>query len=230
VASADIATLGVLELDAHFVRLRDMLISTDKTLRTGHTANTATRFVVPNKSTRDSGWNRRDRGTHRSEIPFQEDTEAAEAYELLQRIKIVVSRLNAALHARAAERPVQLRLGKTFGPHHKLGNEKLDGDVVYETVKRLARQATADAAVARVATKTRLRRGAQGQARRGEGRDRGGSGRRRIRAQSTTVIEEYDTKPQLVTTATNQWQIHRLEDNMHKISQRLPLEKKRSAH
>jgi len=32
---ADIATLGVLELDAHFVRLRDMLISTDKTLRTG---------------------------------------------------------------------------------------------------------------------------------------------------------------------------------------------------
>jgi len=198
--SADIATLGMFELDAHSARLRDMMISTDKTLRPGPHCKYCHAFLScpEQKALAIQAGTGEIAVRVESMIPFQDDSEAAEAYELLQRIKIVVSRLNAALHARAAERPIQLRSGKLFGPHHKLGNEKLDGDVVYETVKRLHDQTTADAAVARVATKKRLDAALKGK--RGAAkavieavRAAGGAERK-----TTTTIEEYDSKLQLV--------------------------------
>jgi len=55
--------------------------------------------------------------------------------------------------------------------------------VVYETVKRLHDQATADAAVARVATKTRLDAALKGKRGAAKAVIEAVSGRRRIRAQ-----------------------------------------------
>lgn len=90
-------------------------------------------------------------------VSLDYDDEAAAAYELLGRIKTLVARISAAVYARAAERPIPLPSGKTFGPVTKQGNEKLDGDTVYEIVKARHGQAIADAAVVRAASKARLK-------------------------------------------------------------------------
>lgn len=92
-----------------------------------------------------------------SRIPFESDEDAADAFDLLQRIKMLTTRMSAALYARAAERPIPLRSGKMFGPVEKLGSEKLDGDIVYAVVKEKHGQGVADAAVVRSATKKRLK-------------------------------------------------------------------------
>ena len=92
-----------------------------------------------------------------SQLPFESDTEAADAFDLLQRIKMLTTRLSAALYARAAERPIPLSDGRVLGAIEKQGNEKLDGDLVYAVVKEQHGQSVADAAVERKATKTKLR-------------------------------------------------------------------------
>lgn len=91
-------------------------------------------------------------------IPISQDDEAAaDMYELWKRIGMLHKRIGAALYARAADLPIPLRNGKVFGKVATLGNEKLDGDIVYEVVKARHGQAIADTAVIRSATKTRLR-------------------------------------------------------------------------
>lgn len=86
-----------------------------------------------------------------------DDDEAADLYGLWKRLGILHKRLGAALFARAGSRPIPLPDGKMFGRIESLGNEKLDGDTVYEVVKARHGQAIADTAVIRSATKTRLR-------------------------------------------------------------------------
>ncbi len=90
-------------------------------------------------------------------IPFNDDDEAAAAMELLAQIKLISTRLQAALYARATERPFMLRSGKMLGPREKESNETLVPDVVYEVVKQLHGQHIADAAVVRSATKKQLK-------------------------------------------------------------------------
>jgi hypothetical protein len=136
-------------------------------------------------------------------IPFVDDAEAADAYELLGRIGLIHQRLRAALYARAAERPIPLHSGKMFGPVAKEGNEKLDADIVYDVVRAKHGQAIADSAVKRVATKTQLKSalgfvGAKSVAAEEREvlklvRERGGSKR-----ETKTVIEEYDAGLRLV--------------------------------
>lgn len=130
---------------------------------------------------------------------FVDDQSAADVYALWKRIGILHKRIGQQLHSYAFGRPIQLSNGMTFGPHHRLGNEKLDGDAVYETVKQLHGQEIADAAVERVATKKRLDTALKGK--RGAAkavleavRAAGGAERK-----LTTTIEEYEAKPALVT-------------------------------
>lgn len=99
----------------------------------------------------DAAWNRVE-----SMLPLHDDKTAADAYEFLARVKLLTKRLSDALYARAGDRPIPLGGGRVFGPHTKYGNEKLDGDKVYEVVKELHGQGVADAAVIRSATKKRL--------------------------------------------------------------------------
>lgn len=127
------------------------------------------------------------------------DNESApDVYELWKRIGILHKRIGQSLYAHAASRPIPLSSGKMFGAVEKLGNEKLDGDMVYETIRRLHGQQLADAAVVRSATKKRLgevlkrRRGAADEVIQVV-RDAGGAERKR-----TTAIEEYDARPRLI--------------------------------
>lgn len=101
-------------------------------------------------------------------IPFRDDATAADMYALWKRLGMLHKRLGAALHARASEAPIPLGDGRMFGPEMAEGNDKLDGDIVYEVVRAKFGQDVADAATERSATKKRLREalgfvGARGQ-------------------------------------------------------------------
>lgn len=89
-------------------------------------------------------------------VPLDVET-ARIAYERLKAAKVLLKRIEAALYAFAAEKPIPLGQRRFFGKHTALGNEKLDGDTVYTTVRAMYGQAAADNAVIRSATKKRLK-------------------------------------------------------------------------
>jgi hypothetical protein len=90
-------------------------------------------------------------------LPLNSDEGAAMAYDFAQRLRMLLKRVDAAIYARAAERPIPLPNGMMLGKVQTLGNERLDGDIVYEVIKARHGQAIADAAVERTATKKRIR-------------------------------------------------------------------------
>lgn len=79
------------------------------------------------------------------------------AYERLGHARNLLKRIEGAIYAIANEQPIPLPSGKWLGKVTTTGNEKLDGDVVYEIVRARHGQHIADTAVVRAATKTRLR-------------------------------------------------------------------------
>ena len=77
---------------------------------------------------------------------------ATHAYQNYLLMKAMMSKVTAAVHAYAAERPIELGDGRVFGSREKLGNEKLDGDCVYGVIRDQLGQEAADLAVKRSAT------------------------------------------------------------------------------
>jgi hypothetical protein len=202
---ADVATLYAMDLDAHAERLRGMMTSSDRTIRVNKHCKYCHAFLFCPEQKRFGEEAAGGALAVRVEamIPFANDDDAADAFELLQRVKMFAARLTAAVYARAAERPIPLRNGKMFGAVAKQGNEKLDGDMVYEVMKELHGQTRADRAVARVATKKQLAMaivGLPGAKAKNElavltaVRERGGATR-----SAGTAIEEYTPGPRLVT-------------------------------
>ncbi len=134
---------------------------------------------------------------------LDDDEEAANAYEFAERVGQLLGQLRAALAMRGKERPIPLRNGKMYGLVPKKGNDKLDGDLLYEIVRAKHGQGIADAAVVRSATKKRLgealafagvaSKAAEERAILKELRDRGG-----IKNEQKEVLDEYDA-PQLAT-------------------------------
>jgi hypothetical protein len=90
-------------------------------------------------------------------IPFRDDEQAADAYELMNRLGMMHKRLKSALIARATEKPFKTRGNMMFGAYLAEGNDKLDGDIVYDTIREMHGQNVADAAVERKATKKRIK-------------------------------------------------------------------------
>ena len=88
------------------------------------------------------------------QLPLDDDAYAANAYAFLARIKILSKRLNDAVYARAAERPIPLPNGKVLGRVEKRGNLTLDADTVYQVMRAQHGQDAADAAVKRTASQT----------------------------------------------------------------------------
>jgi hypothetical protein len=142
-----------------------------------------------------------------SMIPFDDDTEAAEGYALYQQIRIVATRMRAALTARAAERPIPLGNGRFFGRVEKQGDREYDGATVHAVISAtpgLGRD-VADQAVEMVATQTKfeavvkplVKRGKFAETKRavfGEVERLG-----KMERKPTTAIEEYESGPRLVT-------------------------------
>lgn len=154
-----IATLGPLDLDAHAARLRRLHVEVARPSVpvSGPHCKYCPAFLscpVQHALVIDVGdalpleIERR--------IPFDDDQAAAEAFDLLARIKTLQTRIQAALYARAAERPVPLANGMILGARTVEGNDRIDGNVAYEVVRERHGQAVADQAVERHATKKRL--------------------------------------------------------------------------
>lgn len=90
-------------------------------------------------------------------LSLDDDKDAADAYEFARRVRELLKRLDAAVYARASQRPIPLADGRMLGQVSKQGNEKLDGDVVWSVVAERHGRDIADTAVIRTATKTRLK-------------------------------------------------------------------------
>lgn len=80
-------------------------------------------------------------------IPFADDDEAARAWEMRDQLKMMLSRLTAALYARAKERPIPLPDGNVLAYVEKEGKRKIDGDRAYALLKERYGTTVADAAV-----------------------------------------------------------------------------------
>lgn len=85
-------------------------------------------------------------------MPFANDDDAAQAFDLYERLKMLTARVGAALHARASQAPIPRPNGKVWGPREKEGARKIDGDAAYAALKEKYGQAVADAAVTKAAT------------------------------------------------------------------------------
>ena len=207
IGAPDIATIGALDLDGHAERLKTLLVDIaraqvepTKFLAMGKHCRYCQAFLsCPRQHalTLEVGSAQAAMAIE-ARIPFADDADAAAAFDLLGRIKMLTARISAALYARAAERPIPLLNGNVFGPREKQGNEKLDGDVVYAVIRDQHGQGIADAAVVRQATKKRIKEalvfaGSKGEIAKleravlAEVAARGGSSR-----ETKTVIEEYE--------------------------------------
>lgn len=202
----DVATLGPLDLDAHAQRLRKLhgdvaraAADPERYLSTGKHCRYCPAFLsCPRQADlRADVANESIAVRVEAMIPFGDDESAADAFDLLQRIKTLTTRMTAALYARAAERPIPLRDGTVLGERQKQGNESLDGDVTYQVIRERHGQAIADAAVERKASKKQIKEalklaGVAGEVAKleraviDEVRARGGS-----RRETKTVIERY---------------------------------------
>lgn len=162
----DISTATALDLDAHAERLKGLLVDIARAqqeparyLATGPHCRYCPAFLsCPKQHALTLEVSSGD-GVIAIEkrIPFDDDADAARAFDLLGRIKMLTTRMEAALYARAADRPFFLSDGRVFGTYMKEGNEKLDGDIAYNVVRDLHGQGIADAAVERKASKKGIR-------------------------------------------------------------------------
>jgi hypothetical protein len=81
---------------------------------------------------------------------------AGRVYARAKHAQQFLDKIFGAIYGMAKNSPIEYAPGRMLGEQLKRGNEKLDGDVVYEVVKLLHSQEVADAAVKRTATKTAL--------------------------------------------------------------------------
>lgn len=94
-------------------------------------------------------------------LDLANDNDAADAYDFAARIRMMLKHLDAAIYARAAERPIPLNDGRVLGTVTKQGNEKLNGDAVWRVMAEKHGRDIADTAVIRSATKTRIKEALQ---------------------------------------------------------------------
>lgn len=87
-----------------------------------------------------------------SAIPCTDDATASDLFDLAARVRLLLKRIDGALHARAAERPIPRPGGKLWGPIPTLGDRKIDGDIAYAKLRELHGLEVADAAVTRSAS------------------------------------------------------------------------------
>lgn len=203
---ADIATLCVFDLDMHAARLREMMTSVSRELHAGPWCKYCHAFLSCDEQKRLAAEAGGGAMAVRVEamIPFHDDEDAAEAYDLYERVRLVARRMRDALYARAAERPIPLRNGKMFGPHTKLGDREYDGPTVHAVAAEVLGRDVADKVVEMVASQAQFERvvkplvphgkfSATARAVFGKVEQLGKMDRKK-----TTTIEEYEPGPRLV--------------------------------
>lgn len=161
----DVAVLEALDLDAFASEAREAVIAVGRARQARHNGTPLTFAEGPwctycpafHACGAKQSMALQLRGEAALRLDLANDNDAADAYEFAQKVRQLLKRLDGAIYARAAERPIPLANGNVFGPVKSLGNEKLDGDEVWKAVERLHGRGIADTAVIRTATKTRLK-------------------------------------------------------------------------
>ena len=170
VGPLDVATLEAFDLDEAAYQIRQVMLDVAKAqndarnglpvaFSAGRQCRWCPAFHACPKQSELSVLVRTDAMANRIEatMPFRDDETAADAYEMRNRLRILLKRLEGGLFARANEKPIPLGNGKMFGPVDSLGNEKLDGDVVHAVVSAQHGRDIADAAIEKRASKKRLK-------------------------------------------------------------------------
>lgn len=210
---ADVATLSVFDLDIHAARLRDMVSSQDRTLNVGPWCKYCHAFVAVDGQILCPEQRALAKQAEGGElavrieamIPFERDEDARAAFEMRDRIALLLKRVDAALYARAAARPIPLGKDRMFGRHTRLGKREYDGRKVHEVVAKRFGRDVADRVVEMESTQVRFKEVVQPIVKRGkyettrkevfdEVEALGGLTRKTL----TSVIE-YDAGPHLVT-------------------------------
>lgn len=160
--AADVATLTAFDIDAHAARLRALVTSTDRTLTTGRHCKYCPAFLAcpEQKQLGDDAGGGALAVQVETMIPFERDDDARAAYELRAKVRVFLQRLDAALFARAAERPIPLGNGRMFGKHTTLGDREYDGPAVHAVVaahRQLGRD-VADKVVEMIASQAQFER------------------------------------------------------------------------
>lgn len=136
-----------------------------------------------------------------SVIPFENDQDAADAFDLFERMQLFIQRVRNAIYARAAERPIPLNNGRMLGEKEKLGNREIDGDAAYELIREKFGQEVADKAVRREAAQTWIKAALTGRVKSAEkakdeiveALEKAG----KVTRKKSVAIEQYDAQPQL---------------------------------
>jgi hypothetical protein len=177
----DVAAIDDMDLDAFFVELRE-LVTKSAGARQRFQEEQPVQFTTGSHCRWCAGFNacpkqkelvalvKSGASDNRVEmlLPLHDDAAAADAYEFSKQLGMLKKRIDQAIYARAAERPIPLPNGMMLGKVQTLGNEKLDGEIVWTVLRERYGQAIADAAVQRTVTKKRLKealtlKGAKGQ-------------------------------------------------------------------
>lgn len=163
IGGTDVAVIGSLDLDVHAERLRELQFAAVRA-RTALLAGTIADLAIPGahcsfcesflscpkKSAEVIEVGSAEMAVRvESSIPFEDDEEAARAFDLLGRIKMLAQRIESALYARAGERQFRLRDGRVFGARDKQGNREIDADAAYQLIRERYGQKVADASVKR---------------------------------------------------------------------------------
>lgn len=152
------ATLGPLDLDAHAAKLKQLQLDAAKARENPLAwVNAGTWCKYCDCQLECPAWTALRKQvatgelalTTEARIPFEDDNEAADAFEILQRLKTMTARLTAALYARAKERPIPLPDGNVLAYVPKEGKRKIDGDKAYALIKEKFGTAVADDSVKR---------------------------------------------------------------------------------
>lgn len=206
----DVAAIDEMDLDAFFAELRD-IVQKAAAAKQRYRAGEPVKFTTGSHCRWCAGFNacpeqaklvqlvKSEAADTQVELlmPLHDDVSAAAAYELSQRLGMLKKRLDAAIHARAAERPFLVKPGVMFGKVQARGNERIDGDVAYDVIRGLHGQHIADAAVERATSKKAIKealslKGARGQVAEMErvvlGEIRGRNG---VTYKTTEKFEEY---------------------------------------
>lgn len=152
------ATLGPLDLDAHAARLKQLQLDAARARENPLAwVNSGPQCKYCDCQLGCPAWTALQKQVRSGElalmnearIPFEDDNEAADAFDILQRLKTMTARLTAALYARAKERPIPLPGGNVLAYVEKEGKRKIDGDAAYRLIRERYGTAVADASVRR---------------------------------------------------------------------------------
>lgn len=165
IGGMDVARLEALDLDAFADDVRNALTAVARA-QEAHKKGLPLEFTEGRHCTYCPAYNECPRkqalalmlkGEPALRLDLANDNDAADAYEFARKIGELLKRLNGAIYARAAERPIPLPDGRVLAKVTEEGNEKLDGDIVWRIVADKFGRDIADTAVVRSATKVKLK-------------------------------------------------------------------------